>query len=189
LTDTDADYLGRFGPVSLTPVDFERLVASLLSRQGVGLRDFLVTHLEPLTGSDGEYKIDVTARFEALGADFLVLIECKHQRRSVERDVVQVLADKVRSIGAQKGMIFATAPFQRGALEYARRHGVALVRVADGRTTYETKSAIPIRTYPSWLPRHVGWITQLTRDGNESVALLGEVAIESLKDALEPRTA
>jgi len=188
LADTDVDYLGRFGPVSLTPVDFERLVASMLSKQGVGLRDFAVQHLEPLAGSDGEYKIDVTARF-ALGADFLVLIECKHQRRAVERDVVQVLADKVRSIGAQKGMVFATAPFQRGALEYARSHGVALVRVADGRTTYETKSAIPIRTYPSWLPRHVGWLTQLTRDGNESFASLGEVEIESLKDAFEPRTA
>jgi restriction system protein len=189
LTDTEPDYLGRFGPVSLTPLEFERLVASMLSKQGVGLRDFVVKHLERLVGADGEYKIDVTARFEALGADFLVLIECKNQQRPVERDVVQVLADKVRSIGAHKGMVFATAPFQRGALEYARRHGVALVRVADGRTSYETKSAIPIRSYPSWLPRHVGWLTQITPDGNESLASLGEADIESLKDAFEPHTA
>lgn len=189
MTNHQFDFLARFGPLAVTPIEFEQLVASLLRKQGVGLKDFRVQHLEPIAASDGEYKIDVTARFEALGANFLVLIECKHQSRPIEREVVQVLADKVRSAGAQKGMLFATTRFQRGALEYARLHGVALVRVADGRTTYETRSAGPIPAYPPWLPRYVGWLTQINRDGNESFAALGEVEISSLRDAFEPRTA
>ena len=186
---TDFDFLGRFGPAKLTPVEFEQLIASTLRKQGVGLKDLQVKHLEPVAGLDGDYKVDVTARFEALGANFLVLIECKHQSRPVERDVVQVLADKVRSSGAQKGMLFATSRFQRGALEYARVHGIALVRVADGRTTFETRSVGPVKAYPSWLPTYAGWLTQINRDGNESFALLGEVEISSLKDAFRPRTA
>lgn len=189
MTDHQFDFLGRFGPLTVTPVEFEQLVASMLRKQGVGLKDFQVHHLEPIIGSDGEYKIDVTARFEALGANFLVLIECKHQSRPVEREVVQVLADKVRSLGAQKAMVFATTRFQRGALEYARLHGVALVRVADGRTTYETRSAGPTAVYRLRLPRYVGWLTQINRDGNQSFASLGEVELSSLKDAFEPRTA
>jgi restriction system protein len=179
----------QYGPVTLTPLEFEQFVASALARQGVGLRNFAVHHLERLEGVDGEYIMDVTARFDALGADFLVLVECKHLKRPVERDVVQVLADKVRSVGAQKGMLFATAGFQRGALEYARRHGIALVQVADGRTSYETRSAGPTRSFPPWLPQHVGWICQIAESGGESFAYLGEVDISTLQEAFEPRTA
>jgi restriction system protein len=178
-----------FDHVTLTPLEFEQFVASALIKQGVGLRDFTVQHLEKLKGIDGEYVMDVTARFEALGADFLVLIECKHLKRSVERDVVQVLVDKVHSVGAQKGMLFATAGFQRGALEYARNHGIALVHVADGRTSYQTRSAVPTRSFPSWLPRHVGWISQIAEEGAESFAYLGEVDLATLRDAFEPHTA
>lgn len=179
----------QYGPVTLTPAEFEQFVASALAKQGVGLHDFKVQHLESIKGSDGEYIMDVTARFEALGANFLVLVECKNLKRPVERDVVQVLVDKVRSIGAQKGMLFATAGFQRGALEYARVHGIALVHVADGRTSYETRSAVPTRSFPPWVPRHVGWISQIAEDGREMFAYLGEVDLQTLRDAFESRTA
>jgi restriction system protein len=187
LSDADPSF-DRFDPLTLTPDAFEQLVASTLKKQGVGLKEFAVRHLDPVIGLDGEYTIDVTARFEALGGDFLVLIECKQQQRAVERDVVQVLHDKIRSVGAQKGMLFSTSGFQRGALEYARVHGIALVRVADGRTSYETRALEPIRSYPSWVPRYVGWLTQLTADGNESRAYLGEVDIATLRDAFEAHT-
>lgn len=187
MSDANWDLHGQYGPLTLTPVEFERLVASALRKQGVGLQEFSVTHLDTFPGHDGAYKIDVSAKFEALGANFLVLIECKHERRRVEREVVQVLVDKVRSIGAHKGMIFSTGGFQRGALEYARVHGVALVHIADGRTAFLTKSAGPTRSFPAWLPPYVGWLTQLDRRGNESFAYLGKANISDLEEAFEPR--
>jgi len=76
-------------------------------------------------GVDGSYVIDVTARFSAMGASFLVLIECKHERRKVERQAVQVLHAKMVSTWAQKGMLFSVAGFQSGAVEYATVHGIA----------------------------------------------------------------
>lgn len=60
--------------------------------------------------------------------------------RPVGREDVQVLVDKKRSTGAQKAILFSTNGFQKGALDYARIHGVALVRVLEGKYTYETKS-------------------------------------------------
>ncbi len=188
MTTPTPDLFGRFGPPDITPLEFEQLVVALLRKQGVGLTAFEAQHLESVGGVDGEYKIDATARFEALGVNFLVLIECKHQGRPVERDVVQVLADKVRSVGAQKGMLFATSPFQRGALEYARVHGVALVRVADGLTIYETRSPMPTTTRPSWVPRFAGWLILLNQAGNESFAAFGDVGIQSFYDAFTMRT-
>ena len=53
---------------------------------------------------------------------------------------MQVLHQKVQSLGAHKGLMFSTAPYQRGALEYAQKHGIGLVTVTEGRFTYETKS-------------------------------------------------
>lgn len=143
--------------VSLTPKEFEIQVEKLLRGMSASLSDFQVQRLEKVEGLDGVYEIDVTVRFEALGANFLVLAECKHYKNPVKREVVQVLRDKLHSIGAQKGIIFSTAYFQRGAIDYAKAHGIALVKVADGRTSYIAKSygAAPL---PAWVPPYVGWV-------------------------------
>ena len=126
-------------PISLTPREYELAVKSILDGAGVRLDQFQSQHLERLPGVDGDYVIDVTARFSALGADFLVLVECKNERRKTERHDVQVLRDKMQSIGAQKGMLFSTAGFQEGAIEYADAHKIALVQLVDGKSTWFTK--------------------------------------------------
>jgi restriction system protein len=88
---------------------------------------------------DSTYQMDVLAKFQAIaGAEFIVLIECKKYRNAVERELVQVLHDKVRSVGAHKGMLFTTTGFQSGAVKYARVNGIALVSIIDGAATYHT---------------------------------------------------
>ena len=119
---------------SLTPEQFEAEVENFLREAGIGLTEFKVQRLEKIHVSDGIYEIDVTARFEAFGASFLVLIECKHHKNPIKREVVRILFDRLRAVGAHKGMIFSTAKFQRGAIEFARVHGIALIQVVDGDT-------------------------------------------------------
>ena len=185
-TDNLTDLRGM-DPVTLTPREFERFVAATLTEQGVGLSGFEVQHLHRIAGTDGDYVIDVSARFEALGADFLVLIECKHQNTKVKRGDVQLLADKVRSTGAHKGMLFATAGFQSGAVAYARTRGVALVHVADGRTSYETKAGFGRKHYPPGLPRFLGWLRQINLEGRQEFSYLGKVELERVQSAFEER--
>jgi restriction system protein len=98
----------------------------ILRELGSRLEGFRVEEQEIVSAADGRYRIDVTARFRALDADFLVLVECKDHTRPVEREDVQVLADKKRAAGAQKAMLFSTNGFQSGAIEYAASHGIAL---------------------------------------------------------------
>lgn len=146
-------------PISLKPREFELAVKEILDAAGQGLTSFSSWHQEPVRGMDGDYVIDVTARFSALGADFLVLVECKHEKRKVERQDVQILRDKVQSTGAHKGMMFSVAGFQSGAIEYATMHGIALVQIADGSTCWFTKGAGPPTPPPPWagIPKYVGW--------------------------------
>lgn len=130
--------------VTLSPKQFESEVEKLLMRVGLNLPNFKVQRLEKLETPEGLFEIDVTAKFDVLGARFLVLIECKHHKNSIKREVVQVLHDKVRAVGAHKGMIFTTASFQRGAIQFARAHRIALIQMIEGTPRKnESERALP----------------------------------------------
>ena len=146
-------------PIDLSPKAFELAVKGILDSAAAGLVSYSSSHLKSINGTDGDYVIDVTARFEALGAAFLVLVECKHHKRKVERQDVQALHAKLQSTGAQKGMLFSTSGFQSGAIEYADVHGIALVQLADGNTTWSTRSATPLPHRPDWAGtfEYCGW--------------------------------
>lgn len=158
----------------LSPDQFEIEVKNIIEQSGLGLNDFRVQRLEHLKGSDGSYEIDVTARFTALGAEFLVLIECKHHRNRIKRDNVQILYDRLRAVGAHKGMIFATVGFQRSAVEYAQAHGIALVQIAPEKTAFITRGYEDIETLPIYLPQWVGWVVTADEDGSERLILIHE---------------
>lgn len=128
----------RFPSVEeISPRAFEVQVKAWLESVSGSLESFSATHLEKLPGMDGEYEIDVVARFKALGgASFVVLVECKKHSNPIKRELVQVLKDKQQSLGAQKSMLVSTADFQSGAKEYAQKHGIALVQLVNGMAAY-----------------------------------------------------
>lgn len=157
--------------VTLSAPQFEAQVEGILRQIGVGLSDFRVQRLEKIHAADGTYEIDVTARFKALG-DVLVLIECKHHRSPIKREVVQILYDKLRAVGAQKGMIFSTVRFQKGAIEFAQAHGIALVLVANGASIYITRSFDEFEMHCHDLPPYVGWLVRLNDSGEPTFHVL-----------------
>ena len=125
---------------NISPTEFEQLVKEYLEGAGKDLKDFKAVHNVHLLKSDGEYQIDVFAEFEVLGASFKVLVECKRHKNDIKREVVQLLYDKLRATGTHKGMIFSTSGFQSGGYNFAEEHGIALIRLIEGRFTYKTKS-------------------------------------------------
>ena len=158
--------------IALTPAQFEVEVKNLIEKSGLGLSHFSVQRLEKLEGVDGEYEIDVTARFRALGAEFLVLIECKHYQHPVKREVVQVLFDRIRAVGGHKGMIFSTAKFQSGAIKYAKVHGIALVQITEGKAAFASRSDDESHLLHASVPEHVGWVIDLSDDDRERYRLI-----------------
>jgi restriction system protein len=116
------------------------MVVAYLQEMGRTMSSFSIEHRSALSTPDGEFVMDGVARFEMLGAEFVVLIECKHHKNPIKRELVQVLADKLSSAHAQKGMLFSTAPFQKGAIEYALSHQIALVHLTEGGPVYLAKA-------------------------------------------------
>jgi restriction system protein len=140
-------------PTEITPSEFELLVLSWLRRcSPTGDELIQSEHLGTIDGAGGEYKIDVLVRLKVFdGAVVVILVECKHQARPVEREEAMVLEAKLRDVGAHKGMLFSTSGFQRGAIKYATAHGLATIAVVNGEWLYETKSmgSAPV-THPTW---------------------------------------
>ena len=141
-TNPDSPWNPRV-PVEISPTEFEKLVLEWLQLAAERQNQTITArHLGVAYGSGGEYKIDVLVTFSALGgALFVVLVECKHQARSIERDDVMVLESKLRDTNAQKAMLFSTSGFQSGALEFATAKGIATVTIVEGHWLYETRAA------------------------------------------------
>lgn len=128
----------------MTPTEFEEHVCEWVYRNLQVNRPQLVelTHLGVLQGIGGASKIDVLLRITILeGAVITILCECKHQKRPVERDEIQVLVSKIQDTGANKGIVFSTSGFQAGALKYAEVHGVAAIEVSFGGRNGRRKKA------------------------------------------------
>ncbi len=117
----------------MTPTEFEKCCLDILNgyAEKECLKDFRIIHDTIIPASDGRYQIDVYAEFTAMRARFKVLCECKKYKNRVGREKVAVLHRKVESIGAQKGILISTSDFQSGAIEYAKAHGIALIKAED----------------------------------------------------------
>ena len=132
---------------NIKPRDFEIFCMETLKSyaEQEHLQNFKIAHDQKIETDDGTYQIDVLAEYTALGVKNTVIVECKKQSRSVEREIVAALDRKLQSIGAQKGILISTAGFQGGAVQYAKIHGIALWQVCENFIKHISNSI----NYPS----------------------------------------
>lgn len=130
--------MAKFGRTSdITPEEYELQVKMWLESVGHELDSFSADHREILSGADGEYEIDIVVRFKALGGvQFKTLVECKKHKNSIKRELVQALYQKQQSLGANKAILVSTSAFQDGSIEFAKTHGIALIRLISGIAMY-----------------------------------------------------
>ena len=145
----------RYPCPEITPGEFEEFVAGeLLGAAGSEVDDLVVTVHEKVVGADGVYDFDATVRYRFAGMAFLVVVEAKLHRNPIKRELVQVLHQKIHSVGAHKGVMVATSPYQAGAKEFATAHGIALVTVTEGRFVFATRNAATVR--PTFVAHYHG---------------------------------
>ena len=116
----------------LSPTEFEKYCLEILRgyAESENLNNFSIEHDKKIKVSDGKYQIDVYATFEALGCKIKILCECKRYKNPVNRDKVVILHKKLDSLGAHKGILMTNNRFQSGAIQYAKEHGIALIKVS-----------------------------------------------------------
>lgn len=126
---------------NLSDTEFEKYIADVVklisNKEGIECE---VKHNHIAKIDDGNYQIDVIVKHTFLGSDNITLIEFKKYKNPVPREKVEILYSRINSIGAHKGMLFSSSRFQEGAITFAKKHGIALVQVIDGKLQYEVRS-------------------------------------------------
>ena len=115
-----------------------------------------------------------------------MLVECKHQHAPIKREVIQILRDRLQSVGASKGILVSTSGFQSGAVKYADTHGIALIQLIEGKSTYFTKSMGSSPEPPPWanIPPYAGWLVSVSDTGGERYSLIEVERTESIRQFL-----
>jgi Restriction endonuclease len=116
--------------------------------------------------------------------DFLIIFECKRHKDPVKRSDAEVLLTKLQSTGAQKCVVVAATGFQSGALEFAKAHGIACVRLIDNAWTYLTRRTTAA-TPPVLTGAYSGYAMTPDGDGDYDFALLTDSS-ENARSALIP---
>jgi predicted helicase len=117
----------------ISPLEFEQFCLMVIKKYAEqnNLNDFKITHNKKMRINDENYQIDLFAEFTAINVKFNIIIECKHQRRSIERAEIILLNDKINNSTAHKGILISTSGFQKGAIKRAEKNGIALLQIMD----------------------------------------------------------
>lgn len=122
----------------LTSTEFEKYCLEIIQEyaEEEKLKNFHIEHNKKIQTYDGIYQIDIYAEFIVLNVQMRMLVECKKYAKPVGRDKVEILANRLQSAGAQKGILISTSGFQSGAAHYAKEHGIALWQIMDNNIKY-----------------------------------------------------
>jgi restriction system protein len=126
--------------LEMTPTDFEKYSLRIMSEQLQNLDNCTFQHNKIIEVEDGNYQIDGYIEFNLMGIDYKTIVECKHYKSSISREKVAVLYDKIRACGANKGVLISSSNFQSGAVQFASKHGIALIQLTDSDSLYKTRS-------------------------------------------------
>ncbi len=125
--------------LEMTPTEFEKYSLNVLTEQIKNIENCKFKHNKIIEVDDGNYQIDGYIEFQLMGINYKTLVECKHYKSSISREKVAVLYDKIRACGANKGVLVSSSNFQSGAIQYASKHGVALIQLTDANNIYEIR--------------------------------------------------
>ena len=98
--------------LEMTPVDFEKFCLHILENKTKGLNNVKICHNKIMKVYDGKYQLDGYIEFDAMGVTYKTIVECKHYKAPISREIVQKVYDNLRAIGAQKGIVISTSNFQ-----------------------------------------------------------------------------
>jgi len=138
----------------LTPEHFEILVVRELRKVGLEVSELYTHRRATLPEPERGYLVELAGVVSRAPWRRRALIACRRQQASIGRAEVESLRDHVTEAGAQVGILFGTAVFEPDAVRAAQESSIALLRVTDGRTAFDTSGWGTPGHYPAWLPAY-----------------------------------
>lgn len=138
----------------LTAEHFEILVVRELRKVGLEVSELRIHRRATLAEPERGYLLELKGVVSRPPWQRRVLIACRRQDVPIGRASVESLESHLAEAGVEAGLLFATATFEPDALQAAEQAPLALLRVTDGRTAFDTSGWGAPGHYPAWLPAY-----------------------------------
>jgi hypothetical protein len=139
---------------SLTPERFEILVVRELRKVGLQVSELHIHRRTTLPEPERGYVLELVGAVSRPPWRRRVLIACRRQDTPIGRADVDSVRAHLTEAGTEAAILFATTTFDRSALDAAQDGPLALLRVTDGRTAFDTSGWGTPGHYPAWLPAY-----------------------------------
>jgi restriction endonuclease len=174
----------------LTPDYFEILVVRELRKVGLEVSQLRIHRRATFPEPERGYLLELKGILSRASWERSTLIGCRRQQAPIGRVEVESLQDHVREAGVAAGILFATAAFEPDALQAAADGPLALLRVTDGRTAFDTGGWGTPGHYPAWLPAYCAQAVGRDLLGQLSYQLLesgrGDAIVKRLQGEASP---
>jgi restriction endonuclease len=138
----------------LTPEHFEILVLRELRKVGLLVSELRIHRRATLPEPERGYLLELQGVVRNAGWQRRVLIACRRQERPIGSAEIESLKEHVKEAQVEAGLLFGAADFDPDALTAAQDNALALLRVTDGRTAFDTSGWGTPGHYPAWLPAY-----------------------------------
>ena len=170
----------------LTPQHFEILVVRELRKAGLDVAELRIHRRVTLPEPERGYLLELSGVLGGTTGQHRTLIACRRQQAPIGRAPVESLRDHVTEARAAAGLLFGCAEFAPEALTAALDADLALLRVTDGRSAFDTSGWGSPGHYPAWLPAYCAQLVKRDPLGEARYHLLepgqGDQLLHSMKE-------
>ena len=138
----------------LTPESFEILVVRELRKVGLLVSELRIHRCSTLPDPERGYLLELKGVLGRGAEQRRTLIGCLRRQAAIGRGDIDAFKDHLKEAGVEAGILFGAAAFEPEALTAAQDAPLALLRVTDGRTAFDTSGWGTPGHYPAWLPAY-----------------------------------
>jgi hypothetical protein len=177
-------------PPELTPDYFEILAVRELRKAGFEITELRVQRHATLPPPEpsGRFLRELTGLVRRGAWQRSALIACRRQDAPIGCAEVESLKDHIKQAGVAAGILFGTAVFEPDTVKAAEQTALALLRVTDGRTAFDTSGWGTPGHYPAWLPAYCAQVVSRDVSGQVRYRLLesgqGDLIIQKVGGGL-----
>lgn len=171
----------------VTPEYFRILVVRELRKAGFEVGDAGIRRRAELAEPERGFVLELVVDLRIPGEDRRALVVCRRQDGPVRGEVIEALRLALVDARADSGMVFSTADFAADALRAGHDAHIALLRVVDGRSAFDTGSWGPSGHYPAWLPAYLTQVVDQDSAGQARYRLLAAGRPELILERVRPR--
>src|SRR5213082_264748 len=169
----------------LTPEHFEILVMRELRKIGLDVSELRTHRRSQLPEPERGYLLELKGVVRGAGWQRRVLVACRRQHHAIVAADVELLREHLQEANAEAGLLFGAADFDPTALTAAQDSTLALLRVTDGRTAFDTSGWGTPGHYPAWLPAYCAQLVGRDIAGQPHYRLLetgqGDLILDQLR--------